>query len=258
MRLVLKLKVLNNCEYDLKYNHKCQGFIYNLIRNTPYERLHNERDYKFFNFSNFIPPTDFKEGEIKTLIISSPDNNFIKTLLERINEIKQPLKIGEMMFKIKDYQIIKPKIQNACTLITGTPIIIRIPKTKYEKYGISAKYNYIYWRSKLPFEAFINQIEENIIKKYEKFYKFEENQIVIIRKKVLPLLQENILKKEVCNHVIIGGKEVKVFGSLWIFNFIELKNIQKKILKFNLETGFGERNSMGFGFMNLINKNPKK
>jgi CRISPR/Cas system endoribonuclease Cas6 (RAMP superfamily) len=30
-----------------------------------------------------------------------------------------------------------------------------------------------------------------------------------------------------------------------------MNNMQKNIIEFGLDTGFGERNSMGFGFMNL-------
>jgi len=34
MRLLFKLRSVKNCEYDLKYFHKLQGFIYNLLKET--------------------------------------------------------------------------------------------------------------------------------------------------------------------------------------------------------------------------------
>ncbi|PKP59881.1 MAG: hypothetical protein CVT89_00760 [Candidatus Altiarchaeales archaeon HGW-Altiarchaeales-2] len=45
--------------------------------------------------------------------------------------------------------------------------------------------------------------------------------------------------------------EHKVFGSVWEFNFNHLNDSQRRILEFGLDTGFGEMNSLGFGFMNV-------
>ena len=59
-------------------------------------------------------------------------------------------------------------------------------------------------------------------------------------------------KKQVVNHVIINGKEQIIVGSIWEFWFSYLNKEQKKILKFGIDCGFGERNSLGFGFMNVV------
>ena len=67
----------------------------------------------------------------------------------------------------------------------------------------------------------------------------------------MPLFQQFAFKKEVCNHLVFEGKEEKVFGSLWQFNFQNLNDKQQKLLQFGLDSGFGEKNSFGFGFMNI-------
>lgn len=36
------------------------------------------------------------------------------------------------------------------------------------------------------------------------------------------------------------------------FSWSYLNNVQRWIIEFGLDAGFGERNNMGFGFMNLI------
>jgi len=59
-------------------------------------------------------------------------------------------------------------------------------------------------------------------------------------------------KKSTCNHIIINGKEQKLIGSIWEFMFSRVDNERKKLLEFGLECGFGERNSLGFGFMNVV------
>ncbi len=56
----------------------------------------------------------------------------------------------------------------------------------------------------------------------------------------------------VCNHIIEEGKEHKVIGSIWEFAFSHLSPEQRDILEFGLECGFGERNSLGFGFVNTV------
>ena len=40
-----------------------------------------------------------------------------------------------------------------------------------------------------------------------------------------------------------------VIGTVWEFQFQDLKDTE--IIQFALDSGLGERNSMGFGFMNL-------
>lgn len=45
---------------------------------------------------------------------------------------------------------------------------------------------------------------------------------------------------------------VKVSGSIWEFSFGYLDGEKREVLQFGLDAGFGELNSMGFGFMNLL------
>ncbi|MEM4330579.1 MAG: CRISPR-associated endoribonuclease Cas6 [Candidatus Pacearchaeota archaeon] len=254
MRIILEFLSLKDCSYELKYHKKIQGFVYNLLKETPYEAIHDKKGYKFFCFSNIIPPKEMKENDKRVLIISSPDVQMIHYLKEKIFALKEKNKeinIGEMFFRIQKVKVLKTRIRKRCSLITGTPIIIRIPKKKYKEYGIKSVYPYVYWRSKWPFRAFVKQIEDNIIRKYANFYKLKKEDIENMKKKVLPLFQQFILKKEICNHVLIEGKEVKFFGSLWEFIFDNLNKEQRKILEFGLDAGFGEKNSMGFGFINL-------
>ncbi|MDI6884677.1 MAG: hypothetical protein QMD00_06110 [Hadesarchaea archaeon] len=66
MRLLVKMKAERDQAYDLKYHHKLQGFIYGLLDETPYVRLHDRRGYKFFCFSNISPPRMPKLGPCET------------------------------------------------------------------------------------------------------------------------------------------------------------------------------------------------
>jgi len=53
------------------------------------------------------------------------------------------------------------------------------------------------------------------------------------------------------NHAVINGNEFKLMGSVWEFQLQGLTKQQQKIIQFGLDTGFGELNSLGFGFINV-------
>jgi len=251
MRLLLELKANKDFNYDNNYFHKLQGFIYNLIKNTEYSKLHDKKGYKFFCFSNIFPlPKDYKikTGEVKKLIISSLDKVFIKFLAEKLKERKELIHIGEMEFLIDELKVFSLKFRKNLRLISATPIIVRIPEKNYEKYGIPLEFRkkrYVYWRPNYAFEAFVKQLEENLIKKYNEFYKtsFKIERIFEVFK---------FRKGPIVSNVIIDGKPQVFVGSLWEFLFSYLSNEQKKILEFGIDAGFGERNSLGFGFMNVV------
>jgi CRISPR-associated endoribonuclease Cas6 len=246
MRLLLELSSQCDAAYDLSYYTKLQGFIYTLLRATPYTLLHDKKGYKFFCFSNIFPIGDFKTGDRRKLLISSPEIGLIRLLEEKIKNIECPIQIGELSFKLLSVKTLKPKIPNNLTLITATPIIIRIPRKNYEKYGIVSEKEYVFWQPEYSFEAFIKQLEENIFKKYNEFFgkKIEE----------FPIFEVFRFKKSTVSRILLDGNEYKLFGSIWEFDFHGLKYDRKRrdVLEFAIDCGFGEKNSMGFGFVNVI------
>lgn len=251
MRLLIKFQVLRDSAYELKYHNKVQGFIYDLLRDTEYAHLHDVSGYKYFSFSNIFPEggnlkKGFKQGETANLLISSPNSNFIKSIYEKLNNLKESqekIGIGEYFFRVKELIKLAPKLSRSCTLQTATPIIMRIPKEKFSEYNIDSNRAYVDWKSGIDFKAFLGQIESNLFKKYNKFYN--------VQVEPFPLFEQFTFKKPVVNHVILNGKEVKFIGTLWDFTFNYLNDEQLKLLQFGMETGLGELNSLGFGFINL-------
>jgi CRISPR-associated endoribonuclease Cas6 len=257
MRLLIELEAAGNCLYDLGYYHKLQGVIYSLLKDTPYSILHNKKGYKFFCFSNIFPIPKKEqngkifEGERKKLLISSPDKLFIKFLEDKLQqklEEKKEINIGDMSFRILKVKKFEIKLKKNIRLITATPIIIRIPERNYEKYKIPKQYRkkrYVFWRASYPFEAFVKQLEENLVKKYNEFYKTN----LSIDEGIFEIFK---YKKSVATRFILHGKEQMLVGSIWEFIFTYLTEKQKKLLEFGIDCGLGERNSLGFGFVNLV------
>ncbi len=247
IRLLIKFKALKDCFYDLKYYHKVRGFLYSLQKDSKYFNRHDNTGYKLFTFSNIFPPKDMRPGDSRTLIVSSPDRDFIYYLYGKISALMhspKPVNIGEMQFEIESVNFLSAFVDDNAALITGTPIVMRIPKEKYPEYGIESKRPFEYWRPEYDFNAFVKQLSGNLIKKYNQYYnkKIENSNLFEMFK----------FKKPVCVHRIENGIEIKTVGSLWEFKFNHLEPEQKKVLWLGLEAGLGELNSSGFGFMNVV------
>lgn len=243
MRLLLDLEAKKKQVYPTDYHHKLQGFVYKHIEPF-YRELHDKKGYKFFCFSNIFPIGDMEEGDRRKWIISSPDSAMIKWLKENIPE---EIRLGEMELFVREKKLIDISLGNRLRIVTATPIVIRIPEKNYDMYGIPAgerKRRYLYWRPKYSFEAFVKQLTENLIKKYNDFckVKVEEER----------LFEVFHFKKMVNFRLNIRGRSYGLTGSMWEFYWSRLNDFQKKVLKIGIDAGFGERNTFGFGFVNKV------
>lgn len=248
--------------YEMQYHYHLQGFIYRLLEGSKYHDIHDKEGYKFFCFSNIFPAKDLRKSDSRTLIISSPDPQFISHLH---NALMQPsnldVKIGCMRFRtdyVEELDVNLPR-NSAFTLITGTPIIMRIPREKYKAYGVEpkGKYDYVYWRSDHPIDLFVSQIESNLAKKYAEYFGLNVGRNAVECKESVDisrtfLFQQFKLKKQISTKVPMKGFDQVVIGTAWEFGFDA--NANRDTIRFALDAGLGERNSLGFGFLNLNNK----
>ena len=197
MRLLLSLKSADNLvEYKTNYHYQMQGFICGLLeKSSQFSQLHDKKGYKFFCFSNIFSPSGSNDNTgIRYIIISSPNRDFVRyvsTMLIKIKERKDRVSIGNMQLMIDDVRIFETKLKPPFTLITGTPIIIRISRERYQKFDIETRYPYAYvfWRKEYPLEMFTRQLEENLWSKYAEF-----NGREIASEDELPLIQKLTFK----------------------------------------------------------------
>jgi CRISPR-associated endoribonuclease Cas6 len=156
--------------------------------------------------------------------------------------------IGDCAFDPDGWKIIDSSLpKGQVRLSTATPILLRIPEYNYDLYAVpeeERRSRYVYWRPQISFEAFIKQLTENLIKKYNQSYGTSIGSI--------PLFQEFLFKKTVHTRYIIEGKSYGAAGSMWEFSWSHMDDVQRRIIGFGLDAGFGERNSMGFGFVNIV------
>ena len=258
MRILVRLRAQDDFPYDLGYHHDFQGFIYGLLRGTSYESLHDKARYKFFCFSNLVPPTRaIARGSQKTWMISSPDEAFIKTVREKLTVREgQSIRLGRMAFKVEQAELRRFELPSSdfdeIVLSNGTPVVVRIPQYRWEEYGIEPKrrYRFVYWRKEHTPTAFIKQLEENLEKKYSEYFSAEEQPS-------LPLFEKLKFRKQVAVPLRMRGEDSTVIGTLWDFHFGLVDETRCRILQFGLDAGFGEMNSLGFGFMNVVKRDAR-
>jgi len=75
MRILIKLEPIAQYQNIFPYYIQIQGLIYNLLKGSKFQDIHNNYSYKFFCFSNI-----FFKDRLANLIISSPNRDFLKII----------------------------------------------------------------------------------------------------------------------------------------------------------------------------------
>ncbi|MGC2598584.1 MAG: CRISPR-associated endoribonuclease Cas6 [Nitrososphaeraceae archaeon] len=195
----------------MNYHYHLQGLIYGLIKGTSYGHIHDKDGFKFFCYSNIIPiSSPIMNDDIRKIVISSPDVDFISVLYDQFNTWDNVIGIGSMKFKVDSLSILESKIPSHIpfTLITGTPIIIRIPREKYKKVGVEPRmeYQYLYWRKEYPIELFISQLWQNLLRKYTEYFNIDSAHLsspVNADANAFQIFNKFVFKKHLCCTAII-------------------------------------------------------
>ena len=228
MRLFLKLDhVYGVLKYN--YNHHISSLIYSLLKDTEFDYLHNSKFPGKFTFHLETNKSSLGKSTAKTLglIISSDNNDFLKTLETKFNE-KGFVTIDTCHFKVSETRLAEFNLQENISsvlleAITPLNINIREEGKKYEQYLH-------------PFDdRYINQLKKNMLHKTGLDYTMDDIKI---------LIPQNQYVKE----KLIDIKGVKLKGH--IFKFMVSAPIQ--VLNKNINNGFGTRNSQGLGFVNIL------
>lgn len=232
MRLILKFQPCNNDSFDSINKHTIQGFIYSLLQETAFNNYHDFKGFKYFNFSNIFPISDFKPNETKNLIISSPKQGFIRSLFDSINS-KDYFYLGKNKMEFENVGIFQPKLTRR--FITSTPIVLFEDNRKNKYYSLD-KTN--------DFSFFMDRIKDNALKKYNAYqndnYYFEGN-----------IFDRFEFDREVAVRVKKADKMFLIIGTLWK-NLEKFNMDDKRFYNFLMDCGLGEKNSLGFGMLNVV------
>lgn len=230
MRLIIKFIPEEDSNYDSVNKHTIQGFIYSLLHNSGYSNYHDLKGFKYFSFSNIFPVSDFKKGETKNLIITSPKQGFIRSLDDSL-KARDHFYLGKHLMAKEEVKKFKPHLKRH--FITSTPIVLYEQNRKNRYYSIN-KTNDFYF--------FLDRLKDNALKKYNAYfdlnYDFDGN-----------LFDRFQFDKEVAVRVKKADKMFIIIGSLWK-NLEKFNMDDKQFYTFIMDCGLGEKNSLGFGMIN--------
>ncbi len=233
MRILITLIPNKNASYDAINKHHIQAFIYSLLKNSPFDVLHNLKGFKYFTYSDIMPVNNFEENKPKYMVLSSPSSAFIKYIMEKINETKKG-KIKEINFEVSAKKIPSRYLSK---WITASPIVL---------YKDNKKNQYFSFRRDSNIEFFLNRLKENALKKYNAYYNddldFEG-----------PIFDRMKFGKSVAVKITKGRDEFIIIGSNWkVLEKFRVPRELRKFYRFLFDCGLGEKNSLGFGCVNEL------
>lgn len=231
----------NNIVLPIHYNSLVQAFIYNNIDTELATFLHDEgynvggRSFKLFTFSRIIGKCknenrNLNFGKRIELIVASPLEFFCKSIANSMLQSTN-LYLGQNNLSAEQIQINNEEVkEDKIMVITMSPITVYSTLMKPE----NKKYTCYF----MPRESDFNRlITENLIKK---FIAFNNPSITTGNIEVLPLgpVKQNITYFK---NIIVKGASGK---------FLIKGN--KELLQLGLDTGFGSKNSQGFGCVKIV------
>lgn len=220
--------------------HDLQAFIYSLLMGTKYDSLHDRKGFKFFTFSNFFPGIDVKPNEEKSFIISSPDEEFIETLYEKLLPVER-FYIGKKPLRIE--RVKKFRLKPTGRFITGSPVVVRSMTGR----------GFFTFHHENSLDYFIRAITENALEKYSAFTGEPFQLDGPLFRRMVPYVR----KKgwiDVYVRVNIRGKYFDVPGSNWKLLEAKIRPENRDFYGFIMDAGIGSLNSLGFGFLNPLRR----
>ncbi|ABQ86375.1 MULTISPECIES: CRISPR-associated endoribonuclease Cas6 [Methanobrevibacter] len=241
MRLEIILKGKNNFKVPFNYNHILSAIIYNKIADLNFaNELHSSKSFKFFTFSQiYIPKRRIvkdgiiaKDGVI-SFYISSPNDFLIKSLVDGFLEDLE-ISFQNQKLTIQKIEALKtPEFSSKSEFKTLAPIIVR---TKKEINGELKIWDLA------PSDKFFKSLENNLIKKYIKF-----NNLTKTDKKINIYSDMNFVKRK---RISINKGNATTHHRAYMMDLILEGDLD--LIEFAYDVGIGEKNSMGFGMIKLL------
>lgn len=254
MRLLARLRARADTAYDNTYHDKLRGRLWRALSGTAYDETHDANRPTGFCYSNPFPPGDFREGDKRTLLVSAPQEDLLAHIAGDLMENRE-LNIGEMPFHVDELTTVSPDVGepgSSGTVESGTGMLVRIPPWRAEDYDIEKEGDQaIFWQPKHSMEPLKTQLEDNLDQKHDLFC---PEYLPGPSEKDYDLFTEYELIKTFAIPVTISrNQEMTYVLSKWRFGYTVRDDDHRRHLNLALDTGLGERNALGLGFINITN-----
>jgi CRISPR-associated endoribonuclease Cas6 len=242
LRLKISLSInKKNFKIPYNYNHILSAIIYNKIADLDLARqLHEVNNYKFFTFSQIFVSqrknlTNFmisRDGKI-SFFISSPNDQLIKSMVEGYLEDGQVNFAGSKLLVEQVELLKKPEIKTRMQMRTLSPLVARVQKEMDGRLKT--------WDLNPNDLKFYENLQNNLLNKYIKFHGDYNGDTYV---KIVPQL-DSIKRKR----ITIPKKGQETHHRCFLMKF-EIE-ADKRLVEFAYDCGLGEKNSMGFGMVDI-------
>ena len=241
MRLKIQLKSKEHLHIPFNYNYILSAVIYSKIADLNLaSKLHNSRSFKYFTFSqiniqkrNMVKDGFISKNGVINFQIASPNDYLIKSLVEGYLEDLQVNFKGQNLFVEKIELLSVPKFEKKMKAKTISPIIVRTKREIDGKLKI--------WDLNPSEPSFFLNLEKNLVKKYNQFYDKE------IATDTIKISSEMKFVKR--KRITIEKGDIKTYHRGFMMD-IAIDG-DKDLIKFGYDCGLGEKNSLGFGMIDL-------
>lgn len=252
MRILVRLQARADALYDNAYHHKLRGRIWRALQDTEPEDEHDSEGPSGFVYSNPFPPEDMREGDERTLIVASPLEEILAHVAKDLQDDRE-LNIGEMPFHVDHLSVLEPDVGEpgtTGTIETGTGVLVRIPPWRFEEYGIGHDGDTSeFWKPEHTMEPFRAQIEANLDKKHDRFAADYQRGPSDVEGSLFD--SYDLIKTFAVPLTLTQGVEHTLILSKWRFGYTVRDDDHRRHLNLALDTGIGERNALGLGFVNI-------
>jgi CRISPR-associated endoribonuclease Cas6 len=253
MRLLVRLTARSDYAYDASHHSKIRGRIWSALHGTDYEDRHDANEPPGFAYSLIFPPKDTREGEERFLLIASPEEELLTHVARDLTEERQ-LNVGEMPFHVDRVDALSPDVGepgSRGTLESGTGVLVRIPPRRREEYGIEGDYGdtATFWRPRHSMEPFRTQVRANLDRKHGLFGPDYLPGPTDVEGELFD--GYDLLKTYAIPVSVSERQEMTYVVSKWELDYTVRDDHHRRHLNLALDCGIGEKNSLGFGFLNI-------
>lgn len=235
-RLVLKLTSVEAVAQENFDKHYFQSLIYSKLQDIGMENVHDGTKFRYFTFSDFFPSGPLNSGDHKTVIVSSPSSEFIKSLRESMERSRE-VYLGNATLSLEEISTID-FAASPSAFITGSPVVL---------YKDNRQNLYFSMKRGDSLAFFMMRIKENAVKRYKQYSGDSDFDLPH------PLFDTAVFNREVAVRVSKGRDAFIIIGSAWYK--LERFRRQRKdepFYRFLMDAGIGEKPSLGFGFLNPV------
>lgn len=261
MRLLVTLQAGQDAAYNPEYHHKLRGRIGRPLKDTVYASGHGDSTTlptqtmsNIFSVKSEENPwqNGIEEDREYKLVIASYNEDVLTEIADDLTR-NPDFNVGDMEFTVTDLTPIDMDVGEPGTegvLTTDTGVLVRIHDNEYDTYGINPDGNppYRCWEPEYTLEPFIDKIERNLAWKHDQV---EPDYLPGPEEFDYQLFDEyDLIKTYGLDLEVTTGTVTSYIVSKWNLSYEVRDNHHRRHLNLALNTGIGERNGLGLGFVN--------